>query len=380
LANTQTHVGVEVGDGLVARFGDALLLVVEPGQHRERAEDLLAAVEGASTDAETVPTGTAIAHRLAMVVAGYEPGTVPPFGAVARLGEGYVVLLHGPVSAEITSPLGVVQLSGDQAVTWVDYKVEVSLDRLSVTSGDHPVQVDPMSDLRAGLVPGNGFVVTRGRPADQQHGPAGGSQAGAGKARTARNPGATDEAGRPRDAGPRHRSDAQRSPQPATAPAAESAARTAGRAPAVTLEPGPPAGGDVAHGPARPAQRSARATEALGAPVGYLVAADGMRVPLDRAYVLGREPEADPAVKSGAATPVRLADDENLISRVHSYVTVEAGEVSLKDAASANGTFVAAPGDEAWARVGDEPVVLPPAWSMRIGNQVLTYVAAEAAP
>jgi hypothetical protein len=317
LANTQTHVGVEVGEGLVARFGDALLLVVEPGQYRERAEDLLAAVEGASAGAGTGPTGTAIAHRLAMVVAGYEPGTVPPFGAVAPLGEGYVVLLHGPVSAEITSPLGVVQLAGDQAVTWVDYKVEVPLDRLSVTSGDHPVQVDPMSDFRAGLVPGKGFVVTP---------------------------------------------------------------RTAGRTPAVTLEPEPAAGDDVAKGQTRTAQRSARATEALGAPVGHLVAADGMRIPLDRAYVLGREPETDPAVKSGAATPVRLADDENLISRVHSYVTVEAGEVSVKDAASANGTFVAGPGDEAWARVGDEPVVLPPAWSMRIGNQVLTYVAADAAP
>ena len=79
---------------------------------------------------------------------------------MAPLAEGYVVLLHGPVSAEIASPLGVVQLSGEQAVTWVDYKVEVAVDRLSVTSRGHPVQVDPMSDLRAGLVPGSGFVIT----------------------------------------------------------------------------------------------------------------------------------------------------------------------------------------------------------------------------
>ena len=49
MANALVHVGVEVGDGLVARFGDALLLVVEPGQHRERAEDLLAAVEAATS-------------------------------------------------------------------------------------------------------------------------------------------------------------------------------------------------------------------------------------------------------------------------------------------------------------------------------------------
>ncbi len=330
MANTQAHVGVEVGDGLVARFGEALLLVVEPGQHRERAEDLLEAVEAAASEpaaSAAVPSGMNIAHRLATVVAGYEPGTVPPFGAVAPLGEGYVVLLHGRVSAEITSHLGVVQLSGDQAVTWVDHKVEVPLDRLSVTSGGHPVQVDPMSDLRSGLVPGNGFVVTPGRPAgDQLPSSAGASPAGTNKVGTARSTAVPDEPAQAGEAGLR------------------------------------------------------RGTEALGATIGHLVGTDGKRIPLDRAYVLGREPEADPAVQSGAATPVRLEDDENLISRVHSYITVEAGEVSLKDASSANGTFVAAPGDETWARVGDEPVALPPTWSMRVGNQVFTYVATATEP
>ena len=57
MGNALVHVGVEVGDGLVARFGDALLLVVEPVQHRERAEDLLAAVEAAASN--PVPPGQA---------------------------------------------------------------------------------------------------------------------------------------------------------------------------------------------------------------------------------------------------------------------------------------------------------------------------------
>ena len=133
-------------------------------------------------------------------------------------------------------------------------------------------------------------------------------------------------------------------------------------------------------GAGQPQQRAARSTEALNQPIGHLLSTDGLRIPLDRAYVVGREPEADPAVKSGAATPVRLSDDENLISRVHSYIAVEEGRVSLRDASSANGTYMAAPGDEAWTRVGDDPVELPPAWSMRVGNQVFTYVAATAAP
>ena len=126
-----------------------------------------AAVEAAVSEA--VPPGASVANRLAAVIAGRPPGATPPFGAVAPLAEGYVVLLHGPVSAEIASPLGVVQLSGDQAVTWVDYKVEVAVDRLSVTSGEHPVQVDPLSDLRAGLVPGSGFVITAGMASTQSN-------------------------------------------------------------------------------------------------------------------------------------------------------------------------------------------------------------------
>ena len=157
-------VGVEVGDGLVARFGDAVLLVVEPAS--------TANVPRTCSPPSRPPPRRRPGRRErsqpapAAIVASREPGTTPPFGAVAPLADGYVVLLHGPVSAEIASPLGVVRLSGEQAVTWVDYKVEVAVDRLSVTSHDHPVQVDPMSDLRAGLVPGSGFVVTPGRSTD----------------------------------------------------------------------------------------------------------------------------------------------------------------------------------------------------------------------
>jgi FHA domain len=121
-----------------------------------------------------------------------------------------------------------------------------------------------------------------------------------------------------------------------------------------------------------------RATEAIVRPIGDLVGTDGARIPLDRAYVIGREPEADPIVMNGTATPVRLGDDDNLISRVQCYITVQGGQVALKDASSANGTFVAAPGDQAWTRLGADAVLLPPTWSMRVGNRVFTYVAAAA--
>jgi hypothetical protein len=63
---------------------------------------------------------------------------------------------------------------------------------------------------------------------------------------------------------------------------------------------------------------------------------------------------------------------------VQCYITVQGGQVALKDASSANGTFVAAPGDQAWTRLGADAVLLPPTWSMRVGNRVFTYVAAAA--
>ena len=513
LGNARTHVGVEVGEGLVARFGDALVLVADVGQYRETAEELLEAVETAASG--TVPAGPVIAARLAAIVANGEPGTVPSFGIVAPLDDGYLVLLHGLVSAEITGAPGVLRLSGEQAVTWVDQRVQVPVDRLSVTCREHPVKVDPMSDLRAGLVPGSGFVLTpEGGSGSRQV--AGSARVGTHTTKTSEAPGGRDETTSPAqstggDAGasatsapgagatearaPERRTAVRRTAEikpgesmgaetsgaetesaetrradpksgaPKTGPAdcepraaeplaavaleaelapaeplateplaaepltaepltaeplaAEPAPTEASAAEPLVAEPAPeepgaataaaaadeprpttgsqaetaPAAAAVAVDAGRLAAAhestegglaetapppAARSTEALVAPVGHLVSTDGVRIPLDRDYVLGREPEADPAVRSGAATPVRLADEENLISRVHSYIDVEEGEVSLRDASSANGTYVAAPGDEAWARLGIDPVVLTPTWSLRVGNRVFTYVTTDA--
>jgi hypothetical protein len=594
---------------LVARFGDAILLVAEPDQYPEGTERLVQAVESAAT--ASVSPGAAIAVGLGSIIVSGETGTVPPFGVVAPAGDAYVLLLHGPIWAQIVGPDGVERLRGEQAITWVDRLLEPSLDQLKVSSGDHPVSVDPRSDLRAGLVPGSGFVLTPA--ADRRAGPASGARdeapkagtslasaapaeetASAGAATAGDGPesaraeagtasdgpksarteaGATsDGAGASSDGaehggaepgttsaetgtasaetegepvgpeltapeaaapgpsasdagtsgpefseavvselptvapgasgasggrwgevervadpvptalaaiddsvaadasvvaadgerseadGAHSEPDGARSQAPAVAadparseylgtiepaatiepgaeggpgaddatqsdemvsegaPVAGSAAddmpaqpaamgtRTAGMAtleteaaggPAAASAAGNAAGGQsaaVAATTAAPASISAapasvssawevlapRATEAIVRPIGDLVGTDGARIPLDRSYVIGREPEADPIVMNGTATPVRLGDDDNLISRVQCYITVQGGQVALKDASSANGTFVAAPGDQAWTRLGADAVLLPPTWSMRVGNRVFTYVAAAA--
>jgi hypothetical protein len=102
------------------------------------------------------------------------------------------------------------------------------------------------------------------------------------------------------------------------------------------------------------------------------VGEDGSRTPLDGDYVLGREPSTDEAVRSRQASPLQVEDPDQLVSRVHAHLWVDRGAVWVRDASSANGTFVAAPGAKDWTRVGQEGVELPVGWSMRVGGRVFT--------
>jgi FHA domain len=354
MQNGTARVGVEAGPGLVGRFGDVVILIA--GDAAARAEELLDLVEDAASN-DQLP-GAAIAARLAGWVGGRMSDDDTAFGVVAPVADGVVVFLRGAVRAEVTTSGAPTRFSGTQALTWVDRVVPWPFERLAVGGGDaEPVRVHPRSALQGGVVPGEGFVLTPSRL----------------------EPAATPARAVTSDAA---------APDPVADPPSEHAEHQP------TLERGEPEPTQVMPQPrqeepvdgnettATPQQRQewspvAGETMLAPPPVGALVSENGPTVVLDRSYVLGREPQHDPAVRSAMASPVVLRDPDNLISRVHARVSVDDGAVLVRDAPSVSGTYVAAPGAEDWTRVGTEPTPIFPNWSLRIGTRVFVFQATQ---
>src|ERR1700722_527652 len=98
--------------------------------------------------------------------------------------------------------------------------------------------------------------------------------------------------------------------------------------------------------------------------LGVLLVDDGRGYPLDRDYVIGREPLLDDDVAAGRATPLPITDAEGSVSRLHLRGSLVGWRVEVRDLGSANGSVLyrtggprtLAPVDAAWldpgARVG----------------------------
>ncbi len=305
----QVRLGVQPGDGVVARFGDAAAVVGIGGDADAFSRALLDLLAVGSADRDTL-------WRIAALLTEHR-STAPPFGLLlgAIAGNERWLVLYGAARAEVDA----TELAGAEALTWLERPVPVDAQRVAVTlTGSGPITADPRTDLGHGMLAGAGFVL-----------------------------------------------------EPLSGEAQEAAAP-----PSVVEEPvvPPPSGRERVDTASR---SPGRETVLLADEIAHLVAEDGSRVPIDRPYVLGRDPRQDAAVRHGEASPVFIPDPEQTVSRVQAYLEIDGGVLTIRDAGSSNGTDVAAPGDAEWTRLGSEPFALPVGWSLRIGRRVYTYIGPE---
>ena len=301
-------VSIARGDGLVARTSDAVMYIADSPPTTDR---LLASLDQTAGPATRGPS---IADRLASVAFSEDPAHISTFGVITSTAHQVRMILRGKIIAEVESSEGVRNWSGNRASSWVDEVLPDSLRRVAVTvAAGTRFAAHPHTNLGAGVVPGGGFIVI--------------------------HPGVSVE-----------QAYTHKIARSTPIPEAEQPTQRA-----------------YSSSPRNPVD-----TSTLSFAGAVLTADDGAAYPLDRAYVIGRSPLGDNAVRNATASPIAFRDDQH-VSRVHAYVSVDGGAVFVRDAATPGGTFIAPPGAKEWIQIGTTPTELQPGWSVRVGMRILTY-------
>lgn len=121
-------------------------------------------------------------------------------------------------------------------------------------------------------------------------------------------------------------------------------------------------------------QRTLNLVEGPRPPLGVIVFDDGTTFTLDSDYVLGREPENEPSVLAGTARPLAIEDAERTVSRVHAGLVIDGWSVKAIDRGSANGTFIAGPGEDDWIPlIPNRPTAIKPGTRVRLGQRILLF-------
>jgi hypothetical protein len=112
-------------------------------------------------------------------------------------------------------------------------------------------------------------------------------------------------------------------------------------------------------------------------PLGVLLVDDGTGFTLDTDYVLGREPVLDGDVAAGRARPLRIADPDGTVSRLHLRISLVGWQVEVRDLGSANGSVLSLPTGERRLAPYDSTVIEPGA-RIGIGHRSVQYLSYRA--
>ena len=383
-------VQVATGDAVLARYGDSLVLAPADSPLLDAVLDL--AKEAAREHADA--PGRFLPRKVAGLVA--QSDDVTTLAVVSALEDGLAVLLVGDVTLSLTVDGVATEQSGRDATTWVDRIIRGPWDSLAVSLPGAGA-ADPRSDLQGGVVSAAAMLL---RPASA----------------VVSAPAVSDEPPTLLDL----EMPAQAPDEPAAQPVAPVSVQAADGAPVavqpfqsfsldepVEAEPLPVAGsratsevpvvvpdtGVTVQGIECSRQHfndptaiycsvcgisMVHQTHNLVAgqrpPLGVIVLDDGAVFTLDGDYVLGREPDGAEEAKAGTATPLALEDPDVTMSRVHAKLLLVGWDVRLVDAGSANGTFVARPGETEWTRVpAGESTTLKPGTKVSLGGRTLVF-------
>lgn len=377
--SAEFRVRVEPGDGVVARFGPIVAVIA--GEVSQPARELLELLERLGHDGEHLQAQRFLREMLARLAqAGDAP--MPAIGAVALLGDDLGVVLHGDMECRVRKQDEEFTLRGRDAAVSLNVVLDGPFSMAALhPEGAEPGEEESVYQLTAGVVPGAAAVATPLPPREGEWT----------EPETAEVADAQLAPPQPDELEPPPVAARQRAPLPT---AAEEAAQEGAPADAGVLTEARAASdaaelvdgiecseGHFNHPHALTCSvcgqsllDSARHTvQGPRQRLGTLTVDDGTSYDLVRNYVIGREPEQDPAVQAQQAAPVRLEDPEHLISRVHADVRLVGWDVQVVDRGSANGTFVLPPEASEWQRLGDEPRTISPGTRVAVGRKVITY-------
>ncbi len=399
--------------GLVCRDAGVVLWVAArtpPDVVAELIERFVAAEHPAS-----------VIEQLGAVVATNDHSRVPPFALVAMVDDGCGVFVFGAVQVRVEGP-GVAETvtAGPRAVAGVRQTLTSELTTVvaSAVGGPGPLTIDPVVDVRAGIVAGGGFALTTAdQPVhlDSQSGarvepeaepvarpepaavPPGPSEPAAVASAdpvpaeplpgtVASPPGEWTERVSPAVSGPGgetvavpHAALSTSAPAPAPAPAEDDIELAAETVQGVLCGQGhlndprtrscPLCGAPVV--PGSPIVAGPRPS------LGRLLFDDGTECRLLADRVIGRQPEASPLVQNGSARPLRLEDPERSISRAHAEIRLVGWDVHFRNLSTTNGSFLWDPTSGRWVPLGlDQPLVLQPGMHIALGRRPAYFESA----